>query len=126
MPLNQELPGQHQFIRSVGSAGVQLAEHLLQDSFILTPEQVYPHWPITHVDQLDEAAIDHLLQLKPELVVLGTGAKQVFPPAALLGRFLQQGVGIEIMNTDAACRTFNICVMENRRIVAALILEPGI
>ncbi|MDP8986721.1 MAG: MTH938/NDUFAF3 family protein [Pseudomonadota bacterium] len=67
----------------------------------------------------DHAA--RLLELEPELVLLGTGPQQVFPDASFGARFLQSGIGFEVMNTGAACRTFNVLVSEHRRVVALLI-----
>lgn len=58
-----------------------------------------------------------------ELVILGTGHQQVFPPAAWLGLFAQQRIGLECMDTAAACRTYNILASEGRKVIAALILD---
>jgi len=62
-----------------------------------------------------------VFELKPDLVLLGTGDKQIFPDIEILGYFAQQGVGVEVMNTGALCRTFNILVAEDRHVVAAII-----
>ena len=65
----------------------------------------------------------HLLsifEMKPEVVLLGTGAKQVFLPPQLMMQFYNKGIGIEVMTTDAACRTFNVLVSEGRNVLAAL------
>lgn len=124
MPLNLETYGDLQFIRSVHDDHIIIGETTLNHSFILTPDQLIPDWPVQHASDLTEALLTPLLEHDPELVVLGTGAKQIFPSPQLLMPFLRQGVGIEVMSTDAACRTFNICVHENRRVVAGIIF-PG-
>ena len=64
-----------------------------------------------------------LLQFEPELVLLGTGAKQQFPHPALIRALTDARISVEPMDTRAACRTFNILVAENRRVVAALIIR---
>jgi uncharacterized protein len=72
-----------------------------------------------------ELAAEHaarILEFEPEVVLLGTGRRQTFPAAEFGARFLQSGIGFEVMDTGAACRTFNILVSEHRRVVALLLL----
>jgi uncharacterized protein len=68
------------------------------------------------------ADLDPLLALAPELVVLGTGAVQVFPPAEVMAACLTRGIGIEIMDNAAAARTFNVLAGEGRRVVAGFVI----
>jgi uncharacterized protein len=72
------------------------------------------------VADLALADFEPILALQPEVILLGTGARQQFPPAALLQAVLSRGVGLEVMATDAACRTFNVLASEYRRVAAAL------
>ena len=67
------------------------------------------------------ADLDRMLALKPELIVLGSGATQAFPPPATLAACLQRGVGLEAMTNSAAARTYNVLAGEGRRVVAALV-----
>jgi uncharacterized protein len=60
--------------------------------------------------------------MEPEVVLLGTGPRQHFPEASFAARFLRANVGFEVMDTGAACRTFNVLVAEQRRVVAVLLL----
>lgn len=72
-----------------------------------------------------ELGLEHaarVLEFKPELVLLGTGPRQTFPPAFFGAEFLQLGVGFEVMDTGAACRTFNVLVSERRQVVALLLV----
>ena len=71
---------------------------------------------------LDEAALEAVVRLSPGVVLLGTGAEQHFPPSSLLAPLLGQGIGIEVMTTAAACRTFNILVAEGRSVAAGLFI----
>ena len=66
-----------------------------------------------------------LLALQPEVILLGTGERQVFPPAAVMAACLRQGVGLEVMTNAAAARTFNVLAGESRRVVAGFLLAPG-
>jgi uncharacterized protein len=77
------------------------------------------------MDELDERRLEPVFALRPEVVLLGTGARQVFPSPELLMCFHRRGIGIEVMATAAACRTFNVLVSERRKVVAAL-LPPAL
>jgi uncharacterized protein len=77
---------------------------------------------ILSVADLRDTHVAHILTLEPELVLLGTGTRQEFPAPAFGAQFLTAGVGFEVMDTGAACRTFNVLVSEQRRVVALLIL----
>lgn len=92
-------------------------------SFLLAPDTLAP-WPPTSVSEIDEAAIDSVMAMQPELVLLGTGIVQRMAPPRLMGAFLTRGVGLEAMDNAAAGRTFNLLAAEGRRVVAAFLL-PG-
>ena len=70
-----------------------------------------------------EEHLEAVLELEPEVVLLGTGRKQAFPAPRLLRAFFERGIGFEAMTTEAACRTFNVLVSEGRTAVAALIID---
>ncbi|MBS0589723.1 MAG: hypothetical protein JSR65_03695, partial [Proteobacteria bacterium] len=76
------------------------------------------------VDAIDATAIARILGLRPEIVLLGTGARAVFPTQAVLGAFLRHGIGLETMDNGAAARTFNLLAGEGRKVVAVFLL-PG-
>jgi uncharacterized protein len=80
-------------------------------------------WTAGTFEALRAEDFDAVLELGPELVLLGTGGRHRFPAAALLRPLVERGVGFEVMDTAAACRTFNILVGEGRRVVAALLAE---
>lgn len=92
-------------------------------SFLLAPDTLAA-WPPTALDEIDEAAVEAVLAMKPELVLLGTGATQKLPPPRVMGAFLSKGIGLEAMDNAAAARTFNLLAAEGRRLVAAFLL-PG-
>lgn len=125
MPLLRQDPAGTQFVRRCEAARVVLADRELDASFLLASDRVVEHWPATAVESLDAAAVDMVLALDPEVVLLGTGARQRFPAAAILARFLSRGVGIEVMDNAAAARTFNVLVAEGRRVVAAFMLPAA-
>ncbi len=89
-------------------------------SLLLTPETVQP-WDADRLEQLLPRHFAQVLALEPELVLVGTGAGQRFAPAAILLPLVQAGIGFELMDTAAACRTFNILMAEGRRVVGAFL-----
>ncbi len=112
-------PGAHR-ITGYGAGYVAVNGELLTRSFIVTPEALITDWSPQHVDELDEAALEAVVQLSPVVVLLGTGVEQRFPPSSLLAPLLGRGIGIEVMTTAAACRTYNILVAEGRSVAAGL------
>ena len=91
-------------------------------SLILTAQQLITDWEPSQPDDLTEAHLDVILSLEPELVLLGTGARQHFPAMDIMSPLHRAQIGIEVMDTAAACRTFNILVGEGRHVVAALMM----
>lgn len=73
-------------------------------------------------EQLARRLEASLLALQPEIILFGSGPRQVFPPAAFGARFLRAGIGFEVMDTGAASRTFNVLVAEQRRVAAVLLV----
>jgi len=92
----------------------------LTESFIMTPEVLIRDWPPQHPDQLQRDHFQILLELHPEVVLLGTGIHLVFPSFQLTAELMDAGIGVEVMDTAAACRTFNILMNEGRRVAVAL------
>ena len=77
---------------------------------------------IVMADRIVDWTVDAILDLEPELVLLATGERQQFPAPALLAYLPGRGVGLEVMHTGAACRTYNVLVAEDRRVALALVL----
>ncbi|MDP3084133.1 MAG: Mth938-like domain-containing protein [Rubrivivax sp.] len=80
-------------------------------------------WQAERFEALTPAHFERIAALKPELVIFGSGTKLRFPPPALLRALIERGIGVETMDTGAACRTFNVLVSEQRSVLAALILS---
>ncbi len=82
-------------------------------------------WDAPDFDSLSAAHFARLATLAPELVIFGSGARLRFPPAALLRPLIDARIGVETMDTAAACRTYNVLLAEGRSVVAALLFSPG-
>ena len=123
MDLTLEIPGSHLFVRSASEAGIHVANDLYPSAIILSAQEIIPDWPVRSVEEIEIGHLEKILELSPEIVLIGTGKQQVFLPPEEMMFFYERNVGIEVMTTSAACRTFNVLVSESRNVVAALI--PG-
>jgi uncharacterized protein len=105
-----------------GSDYVRLGVVEYRDNVLVTPERVVTGWTAGGFDTLTEADFAALAALKPEVVLLGTGASLRFPHPRLTRALTDAGIGVEVMDTPAACRTFNILAAEGRRVAAAVLV----
>ena len=122
MRFTQDLTSNVNVIRGYGRGELRINDQLYQQSLIVSSTTIQPEPALNGVGDLADDHATHILSLKPEVVLLGTGQRQIFPDAAFGARFLQAGVGFEVMDTGAACRTFNVLVGEQRQVVALLLL----
>lgn len=121
MQLNLENPDFRYILRGVDAEGVRVNERSLHGSFILTPMELIEDWRPQTVAELLPEDFEPILALNPSLVLLGTGEHQRFPSPAALAACLTRGVGIEVMSSAAAARTFNVLATEGRKVVAAFL-----
>jgi uncharacterized protein len=109
-------------IRSYDQGELLIDEYRYSKSVIATPKQIINDWPPQSFEDLLPKHFEALADLSPQLVILGTGDTQQFPEPALYASLVERGIGIEVMATPAACRTYNLLVMEGRKVAAALLL----
>jgi uncharacterized protein len=124
MQLSHELPDYAYSLRAADGHSAKVNDRVLVASFILAPNVLIEDWQVGDSATLVPDAMSPLLALNPELVLLGTGDRQVFPSAAVMAACLTQGIGIEVMANAAAARTFNVLAGEGRRVVAGFLLSP--
>lgn len=122
MQLNLERPDYEYFLRGADGAAALVNERRLTASFVIAPDTLVEDWPPRDARALVADDLAPLLALQPEVILLGTGASQRFPPAAVLAACLSRGIGIEVMSNDAAARTFNVLAGEGRRVVAGFLI----
>lgn len=91
-------------------------------NLVVMPDRIIEDWAATTFDQLAAEHFDFLLSLQPEMVLFGTGARLRFPHPKLTKNLIGSGIGVEVMDTSAACRTYNILTDEGRRVAAALLI----
>lgn len=107
-------------VRRVEDGAIQIGDLTITENVVLTADGVLTQDLAADIEALDEADLESLLDERPEVVILGTGEKTVFPPRQLTFAMARRGVGLEVMDTRAACRTFNILISEGRRPAAIL------
>ena len=120
MEFNLEVPHNHFFIRSVSENGIRVNDDIFTHPCIISGQRIVPEWNVASVDDIDEASLQVIFDLDPEVILIGTGNTQVFLPTATQVHFFRRNIGFEVMRTDAACRTFNVLASEGRHVVAAL------
>ncbi|MFT4650767.1 MAG: hypothetical protein ACI8XX_000180 [Polaribacter sp.] len=121
MPLAEDRITSRYSISGYTSTDITINQKPYQGSLILSPEVLISPSPINSIDDLNEHTLQTVLDLNPDVVLLGTGDKQVFPEPRIFGLLGEKGIGLEVMNTGALCRTFNILVAEDRDVVAIII-----
>jgi uncharacterized protein len=105
-----------------GEGFVRIGETDYRDNLLVTPDQVVSGWAPGGLDALSEADFAALAALKPEVALFGSGATLRFPQPRLTRALAEAGIGLEVMDTAAACRTYNILAAEGRRVAAAVLV----
>ena len=124
MQLVHEQPDFEYFLRGADGSAALVNDRRLTSSFIVAPDRMVEHWPVSDATRLTPDDLAPLLALQPELIVLGTGGTQAFPPPEAQAACLSQGIGLEAMTNAAAARTYNVLAGEGRRVVAGFVLAP--
>ena len=123
MLLNEEKHTGKYIIHSYKPGKVVINDREYINSVILSPIELIADWPPQSIQELTEADLEVMVLQRPELILLGTGEKQHFPAITLLRVFIEKNIGYEIMDTGAACRTYNLLISENRKVVAGLLIR---
>lgn len=108
-----------------GPGYVEVNRKRYSSSLVVSAERVIVDWPAESVAALSADHLAAIIELKPEIAILGSGATFRFPEPARLAPLHAARIGVEVMDTQAACRTYNILLGEGRNVVAALIVTPA-
>ena len=109
-------------IRAYATGRITINDDVLTRSVIVTPQRLIKDWPPTSFAQLLAEHFKIIADLQPEVVILGTGARLQFPAPHLTRALVEAKIGLEVMDTGAACRTYNILMSDSRRVAAALLM----
>lgn len=123
MKLQQDRPVGQNLVTASGEAYIDVNGLRHQTSLLLLPDQIDPDWGAAGFDALSAADFARIVEFGCEVLLFGTGRRQRFPHPALLQPLMAARIGVEVMDTGAACRTYNILMAEGRDVAAALILE---
>jgi uncharacterized protein len=120
--LHASLPGAVNTFTGYGEGYVLINGQRRDSSVVVLPDRVL-EWPAQRFDALTAEDFSLFPELKAEIVLLGTGRRQRFPHPRLTAALGRAGIGVEVMDLQAACRTYNILVAEERKVAAALLFE---
>lgn len=115
-----QTPGQN-VVTGYGPGYVSINQVRHEEHLLIMPDR-FTAWDVPGFEALSPAHFEHLLAFAPEIVILGTGAKLRFPPAALARPLAAARIGLEVMDSGAACRTYNILMTEGRRVLGAILI----
>jgi len=123
LKLHANAPTSLNTVTAYGPGFIEVNKSRHQGHLLLMPDAPVQPWQAAAFESLRPDDFDALLDLRPEIVLLGTGRRQRFPHPRLTAALARAGVGIEVMDTAAACRTYNILMSEGRRVLAAFLQE---
>ncbi len=123
MKFQLETNSQQLTISACRPGAITINQEELGSSLIITPESLIRDWPPQSHDELEPEHFSAVAVLEPVILIYGSGITQRFPAPELLAPLIQKGIGVETMDTAAACRTYNVLVSEGRNVAAALIIE---
>jgi len=112
----------NQLVTGYGEGWVEVNSVRYEHSLIVLPNLLMPDWQVSDFDSLTEESFIGLLELKPEVVLLGTGEKHRFLHPRISRELTAANISLESMDTAAACRTYNILMAEGRHVAAALLI----
>lgn len=119
MKFSEDMGDAYYRITGYGENWVKVNQETLTTSFLLGPQTLDTGWRPARMEELTPEDLTPLFAIGAEVIIIGTGAKQVLPTATTWKALVQNGIGFEIMSTDAACRTYNVLLSEARRVAAA-------
>lgn len=127
MKLYRQVNADMNIVSAYDPASVTINGQSYLESLVVMPGTLLIAWASRRgVDELSDADMVLIRDLAPALVLLGTGARQRFPAPSVLRPLIEAGIGVEIMDTGSACRTYNILASEGRLVAAALLIEPKV
>ena len=109
-------------VRAWRRGGLRIGDEWLRSHAIVSADRIVRDWPVSKPENLQPDDLEPALATDPDIIILGTGEALRRPVADLMGLMAERGIGVEIMDTPAACRTYNVLLHEGRSVVAALFI----
>jgi uncharacterized protein len=110
-------------VRAYAPGRIRIGDRDIATSVIVSPGELIEPWRPRQLADLEATDLEPVVALAPEVLLIGTGARQSFPPQVIFAALHARRIGFEVMDTGAACRTYNLLVAEDRRVAAALLIE---
>lgn len=122
MKLSEDYSAGSHIIQSYENNSIVVNNQCLTRSFLISNTSLNENWGVDDIEQMAHEHWHDIVKLKPEVILMGTGEKIIFPHPSSYAPAIEQGIGVEFMDTRAACRTYNILLAEDRFIIAGIIL----
>jgi len=122
MKFAQDCQDEGYVITAYDNGSISINGKAFSQSLIIASTKLNEKWDVSAIELLQPDHIDQVLLMNPELIIIGTGNKLVFPAVEVYSGIIEHGIGVDFMDTGAACRTYNILMSEGRDVVAGLIL----
>lgn len=110
-------------ISHCSAQAIHIHDKIYENSILITPTGEISCWPTHCIDDITQEHYQQFLAFQPEVIIIGAGLTQSLPDPAFIAYFTRHHIGVEIMNTAAACRTYNVLALENRRVLAILMFK---
>jgi len=123
MKFNLDRAGGAHVVRAYAPGRIRIGDRDFETSLIVTATDLIEPWRPGRIAALEAADLEPVVALAPEVLLIGTGSRQAFPDPAVFAALHAARIGFEVMDTRAACRTYNVLVAENRKVAAALLIE---
>ena len=123
MKLTDERSAGANTVRSYSPGQIKVGDAVLTRSCLISASTLISNWRPQSLSELTLEDLEPIFGLAPEIVVLGAGPKQRFPPMEWMAALMSRGIGCDVMDTGAACRTYNVLISEGREVVAALFVN---
>ncbi|MCW8854464.1 MAG: Mth938-like domain-containing protein [Gammaproteobacteria bacterium] len=123
MKFSEDFNSGSQVIDRYDDNSITINEKMFTQSLIVSNFQIIENWPVSEINDLSNQSLQAILELQPEVIIIGTGKQILFPRPENYSSIINMGIGIEFMNTGAACRTYNVLLSEDRKVAAGIIIS---
>ena len=122
MKFSEDVNFGSQVINRYDDNSITVNKKIFTHSLIVSNFQLVENWPVNEINELSNQSLQSIIELQPEVIIIGTGKQILFPRTENYSSIINMGIGIEFMNTGAACRTYNILLSEDRKVAAGIII----
>ncbi len=110
-------------IKEIDAKSIKIGDKQINHSIVLSPTKIIGKWSRNNVKKLTLDDFKNIITITPDIIILGTGKNLIFPPRELIFQMAKLDIGLEVMSTQAACRTFNLLISEYREPIAILMFD---